>query len=402
MRIFSYRAYTVDGRIAGGTIEARDETDALQKLNLQRLMPFEAAEARPSFWRMEIRLARRVRTTDVVLILRDLAALLEVSIAVDVALRLAAEQATAERRRRVLARLHEDMVAGTPLSDAMKAQADVFTPDHVAMVRAGELSGGLPTVLHDLCASLERELELRSRIVGALVYPAILLLIAAFALALVFFVMVPAITPLFRGQDRPLPLVISVAAGLTGFARTNGLWMAPALAVVALVGAGAARTEWFRRRRDRAVLGLPFIGKLCRDAEAARFARTLGILLRSGAAMPQALAVTAQAMRNAVCRRDLLVAVDRLTQGSRLMQALVEFAPLTESSRSLLSIGEETNRLPDVLMRVADGTERSLHRRIERLMTLLTPILTFAIGLIVGGIILSVMNAILSANDLAM
>jgi general secretion pathway protein F len=283
----------------------------------------------------------------------------------------------------------------------MARQPDVFRPSHVAIVRAGEMSGSLAVVLRDLCATIDRQVEVSGRVAGAAIYPAILLTMALFALGLIFFVMAPALVPLFEGQAANTPLILTVAMAATDFIRSYGLQVAILFVLLIAAFIGIARTEAFKERRDRAILWAPLFGRMVREAEAARFARISAILLKSGVPLTQALSITADALQNRSCRQSLRAALEALKKGAKPAEALTAFVALPSASRSLIAIGEETNRLPEMLSHVAEMNEKALERRIDRLMTLLTPALTVGIGLVVGGLILSVRNAILSANDLA-
>jgi general secretion pathway protein F len=397
---FSYQAYTREGRLAAGALDARHKAEALQKLSLEGLTPFRVTEGRPNVWQRDIQLRRGIRPAELSLILRSLTTLLQAAVPIDTALRLAAGQA-GTRRKQVLERLHADVIRGNSLSDAMAAQPDLFTSSHVAIVRAGELAGNIAAVMHDLCLTLERQTQMRSRIAAAIVYPAILLAMAIFALILIFAVMVPALTPLFEGQSRPMPLILTIATAVDGFARSYAIHLLVVLVLAATGLVSLSRRDAFRDARDRALLRIPLVGGIVRRSETALFARTFGTLLRNGVPLPQALSATTGALRNRQSRRALQGALEALKRGARLMEALTIFDILPETSRSLISLGEDTNRLPDMLTRVAEMNEVELESRIERLMTLLTPALTVGIGLLVGGLIMSVMNAILSANDLA-
>ncbi|MBA3520038.1 MAG: type II secretion system F family protein [Rhizobiales bacterium] len=401
MPIFSYRAYDADGRLVSGSVTARHEAEALQALNHRGLVPFQAKETGAAAARRATQSRRPLPAADVGFLLRDLTTLLEAALPVDQALRIAAAQAGSTKRKAVLSSLHEHVVRGNTLSDAMAAQEGVFSSSQVAVARAGEVSGSLPRSMRSLCVTLDRDRELKGRITGAFVYPGILLAMALFALGLIFGVMVPAITPLFTGQDRPMPLILVVATGVIEFLRSYGFYLAVAFAAACASLAYLLRTEEFRGRLDRAVLNLPVVGDFVRQAETARFARTFGILLGSGAPLLQAVAITAEVMGNRGFRAALLESLEALKRGARLTAALSSLDCLPEASRSLIAVGEETNRLPELLLSVADASEKDLDNRIERLMTVLTPVLTLVIGCLVGGIILAVMNAVLSTNDLA-
>lgn len=401
MAVFAYQAYTPDGRLTSGKLVATHEREALQKLSLQGLVPFRALEVKPSIWQKDFQIFGRVRASDLAFMLRSLSVLVEASVPINAALRLASEQAGALRRRKVLDALHDAVVGGNTLSEAMARQPDVFRPSHVAIVHAGEMSGSLAIVLKDLCTTIERQVAVAGRLAGAAVYPLVLLAMAVLAIALIFFVMAPALAPLFDAEPERMPLILQVATHATDFVRLHG-YQAGAILILVVGGViGLAGTESFREWRDRAALSVPLFGRMAREAESARFARTSAILIRSGVPLPQALAITAEALQNRVARRSLNAALEALKKGAKPVEALVAFVALSPPSRSLIAIGEETNRLPEMLTQVAEMNEQALERRIERLMTLLTPALTVGIGLLVGGLILSVMNAILSANDLA-
>ncbi len=401
MAVFAYQAYTPDGRLTSGRLDAAHEKEALEKLSHQGLVPFRAAEVKPSIWTTDISFRRRIGNADLAFILQSLSVLIEAAIPINAALRLAAEQAGTARRRRVLDELYDAVVAGSALSEAMARQPEVFRPSHVAIVRAGEMSGSLAAVLGDLCQSIERQVAVGSRLAAAAVYPAILLAMALLALTLVFFVMAPALAPLFEEQPEKMPMILTVATHARAFLKDYAT-LAAVLAVLVVAGLIAlARSEAFKEWRDRVVLRLPLFGRMTREAEAARFARTTGMLLKSGVPMTDALSITAEALRNRVSRASLSAALESLKKGAKPVEALSAFVALSPATRSLIAIGEETNRLPEMLARAADMDERALERRIDRMMTLLTPALTILIGMGVGGLILSVMNAILSANDLA-
>ena len=402
MPTFTYQAYTSDGHVTSGRLEAPREADALQKLSLQGLLAFKATEVRPSAWRKERRVSSALKPSELSLVLRALAVLLEAAIPLDKALRLAAEQSGNTRRRGLLDRLHEAVIAGRSLSEAMADQETTFHPSHLAIVRAGEMSGSLEPVLKDLSVTVDRQVELRGRVASAAVYPAILLLMAAAALCLVVLVMAPALAPLFDGDSASVPLVISVAMAVSKFLRDFGAIAPAAIALSLAILLPLMRTEGFKKRRDRLFLTLPLVGSMVRAAEAARFGRVLAILLRSGAPLPQSLSVTADALENRTCKASLQNAVEGLKKGAKPIDALQSFNALTAPSRSLLAIGEESNRLPDMLSKVADLNEKALEQTIDRLMAILTPALTITIGVVVGGLIISVMNAILSLNDLAL
>jgi len=228
-----------------------------------------------------------------------------------------------------------------------------------------------------------------------------MLAVALAALGLIFAVMVPALVPLFQDQPENMPAILLIATASADVLERHGTALVAMAALLLLGVASVSRTKALRDRRDRLRLTVPVVGVLVTMSATARFARMLSTLLRSGAPVPKALAVTAAATPNGHFRAALNEAVDRLKAGERLSDILLAMDCLPESSRTLIVTGESTNRLAEMLSRVAEINEKEFVRRTDRLMTLLTPILTIAVGLLVGGIVVSVMTAILSANDLA-
>jgi general secretion pathway protein F len=400
MREFAYRAYDAEGRMVDGRLAAMNESDLLDQLHVRGLAPFASTEIRPG-GRRRASAGGRLRRSELSLLFRDVTALIEAALPIDQALRLAAAQAGSSGRKAVLDALHEAMVGGASLAAAMEAREDVFAAHQVAAVRAGELTGDLAAVLKGIAADLDRETELRGRIAGAFVYPGILVGVALFALALVLAVMVPALVPLFEGQTADMPLILVAATRASDLFANHGASIAFAAAVIGVAATAFSRTERFREARDRFVLSAPMVGPLARGAATARFARTFGGLLRSGTPLPKALDITATAARSRSFRADLSRAAEELKGGARLADVLSGLEILSDSSRSLILVGERTNRLAEMMVRVAEMNEKDLGRGIDRLMTILTPALTVGIGALVGGLVVSVMTAILGANELA-
>lgn len=400
-REFAYRAYSQDGQFVQGRLDAVDSHDLLEKLNARGLSPFESNEVRPASRRLNIGRRRSLSKAELCQLFRDLATLVEASLTVDHALRLNAAQAGSARRKAVLRDLHEKLIGGRSLADAMAERPDVFSGDKIATVRAGETTGDLATVLRDLCVGMEHELDLRGRVAGAFIYPGVLAGVALFALALVFTVMVPALVPLFENQSKPMPIALTVATSLGDLLGRHGTAFA-LFGSAAFVGATfASRTERFLQQRDKLLLKAPVIGSIVCMSATARVARMLAILLRSGAPVPKALAVAAEAAPMRIVGAELNRALERLKTGAGLAEVLADLTFVPESSRSLILVGENTNRLAEMLVRAAELNEKDVGRRVERVMTFLTPALTIAIGAIVGGLVVSVMSAILDANDLA-
>jgi general secretion pathway protein F len=403
---YHYRAYDAHGALQAGEIEAATRESALDTLCRNGLYPLEANEGRAvehrGWWERQIVRPGRLSRANLSLLTRELATLVKVEIPVDEALRIVSLQpAVTGTTRKVCRALLQSVVAGASLSEAMRDQENAFPEFYWRMVHAGETSGTVGPVLDDLANFLERSAEIRARIGAALLYPAVLVLAAAVALAVILTVLLPAIVPIFKDAGLRPPVIVQMLLDIQETIARDWILMlstASALLVGALV---AAKNEWLREVRDRTILRLPTVGGLVSGAATARFARTLATLLRSGVPMLQALRIVGSVAGNQAFSSAIAKAADEIKEGGTLPGSLTKLDLFSELSLRLITAGEQTGQLETMLLRIATVYEAQLQRRIDRLTSLLVPALTLAIGIVVGGLILSVMSAIVSVNELA-
>ena len=403
---YRYEAYDAHGALQAGEIEAATQESALDALCRNGLYPLEATEGRAlerrRWWERQVFRTRRLSRADLSLLTRELATLVKVEIPVDEALRIVGLQPTVSGTTRQVCRtLLERVLGGASLSEAMGGHADAFPEFYWRMVHAGEMSGTLGQVLDDLASFLERSSEIRARIGAALLYPAVLMLAAAVALAVILTVLLPTIVPIFKDAGVEPPLIVRLLLDAQETMARH--WILLLLAASALfVGTLlAAQNERLREVRDRAILLLPTVGGLVSGAATARFARTLATLLRSGVPMLRALRIVGSVTGNQAFAAAIVKAADEVKEGGTLPGSLTKSELFSKLSLRLITAGEQTGQLETMLLRVATVYEAQLQRQIDRLTSLLVPVLTVAIGVVVGGLILSVMSAIVSVNDLA-
>ncbi|HEV7440173.1 MAG TPA: type II secretion system F family protein [Methylobacterium sp.] len=402
MPAFAYRAYAPDGRVRAGRVEAEGRERAVAALRGEGLQVFEIAPAPRGgqpFWSRDLLGRDRVNDTARIGFLKEFGTLLGAGLTVDRALRLVERQASTALRP-VLADLLERVVSGASLSRAMAAHPAAFPRDMVDAVRAGEATGRLVDVVGTLGASLERRDAVRRHLASAMVYPALLVAMAIGTLVMVVGVLVPALSPLFEGSGQAPPFAIRAATALGALAAA---YWPHALAGVALAGFALARS-WarpgFGAWRARLALRLPLLREIVAGAEFGRLCRVLGTLLQAEVPIPDAVAATRPLPRNAVFRDALGEAGRRLAEGGSLASGLASLQPYAPSTLNLIASGEQVNRLPSVLLHAAEMHERQTRERIDRLLGLLTPLVTIAIGGLIGGLIISVMGAILSVGQL--
>ncbi len=411
MRRFRYRAVAASGELVHGEMDAASQATVVERLRGQGHLPLAADEVAAGAGRARrLTLAQRLRQPilgsarvtrrDVAIMTRELATLLEAGLTLDQSLKLLIELAAGETLEGLLADLLERIQGGSSLADALGQHGELFPRVYVSMVRAGETGGALREVLSRLARYLDEAEALREQVKSALIYPALLLILAAVSIVILLTVVLPQFTPLFENAGARLPwltrAVIAVGDGVQHY------WW--------LLLAGGLGAIWVARRQlrrparraqvDRWLLRLPLLGELLAKIDTARFARALGTLLANGVPPLTALALVQDALTNAALRQALADAATVMKDGGGLAAPLGRTGVFPRLAVHLLGVGEESGRLDPMLLKIAEVFDRDVRSTIERLMALLVPALTIALGAIIGVIITSVLMAILSAYDL--
>ena len=388
------------GHVAAASLDAARAQLDRRKLYVVRLEPGAppAATSRPLFG---IKLgARKMSNKQLTLFTRQLATLNRVS-PLEESLRTITRQTEQESVRAIVAQVHAGVVEGRRLADSMARAPKSFPPLYRAMVAAGESSGSLPTILDRLAALLERQAEIRGKLITALAYPTILAVVALGVVTALMMFVVPQVVEQFDTVGQELPLLTRVVIALSDL--LVGYWWIMAL-VLAVVGAGVAyalRDPALRLSFDTALLRLPLLGRLLRDLHAARMARTLSTMVASRLPLLEGLTLTASTIHN----RRLRVASDEIVEAIRsggslsaAMRRANVFPPLLTY---LAASGEAAGRLDEMLERAADYLEREFDRFTATALSLLEPAIIVLMGGIVATIVLSILLPILQLNTLA-
>jgi general secretion pathway protein F len=407
---FRYEALTAAGDRTAGEIEGVSRAAVIAKLQDSGYLPIGADEIRTGNLRRWLgrelfegggaRLAGR----HLAVATQELATLLKAGLPLDRALDMLVELAEAKRVRTVFAAVLEQVRGGASLADAMHAQGTAFPPLYVTMVRAGERGGALDATLARLADFLAKSHATREAVKSALVYPAILVVVAGLSLVIVLTVVLPQFKPLFHdaGAALPLPTQIVMAVGDV----VQDVWWIALLAIAAaslgfrraLATIPSFALSWHRLLLFR----VPLVRTLIAKTETARFARTLGTLAANGVTLPSALTLSRETIANRAMAGAVDDVVTRLKEGEGLAAPLAGTGVFPRLATQLMRVGEETGRLDEMLLNVADIFDREVQRTIERMLVLLTPALTIGLGMMIAGIIASVLLAILSVNDLAL
>jgi general secretion pathway protein F len=397
---YFYKAVKLDGEEVEGEQEARDEAALVQRLQAEGLIPLQTRSAGGLTATLARRRRRGLSAKDVEIVTRQLATLLQAGLPLDRSLTVLSGLTTEEHVVRVLADLQDRVRGGATLSSALEAQEGQFPKLYVNMVRAGEASGALDEVLVRLADYLERSAELRGTVTSALVYPSILLVIAGLSVIMLLVFVVPQFTVLFDDMGAALPLPTRIVVGAGDIVRN---WWWALLVVVAVVAVVLER--WLqdpdnRRRFDYGVMSVPLFGDMIWKMETARFCHTLSTLLKNGLPLLSGLNLAKEVVDNRRIGDGLDEVADGLKHGRGLAEPLATKEVLPELALQMIRVGEESGTLEAMLAKVADIFDRETKASVQRLLTLLEPVLIIGLGIVIAGIIISILMAILGANEL--
>ena len=406
MPAFRYTAIGAGGKLSQGVLDVADEMALVEHLRRQGSILMKAepdGRRRLAALDIDIDIFRRdgLRAQETADITRELAVMLGAGQDLDRALRFLVETAANARLRRLLGEIRESVRDGNTLAVALSKHPRSFSRLYVGLVRAGEAGGALSQTLERLATLLERERALASTITSALIYPSVLMLAAIGSVVLLLTDVLPQFVPLFsdNGATLPLSTQMMIDAG-----SIIGRWGLPGLGVLAIVLFALSR--WLRQPEprlafDRLRLQLPLFGGLAREVMAARFTRTLGTLLINGMPLITALDIARETLGNTAGAQALDSAAVGARGGAGLARPLSASGLFPERTIHLLQLGEETAQLGPMALRAAEIHEEKTRLAVQRMVSLLTPAITIAMGGMIAAIVASLVQAMLGLNDLA-
>ncbi len=406
MPVYTYNALDSRGKTAKGVINADSARAARAKLRQSGLFPTdlmetqEAESRQPGRGLRDVQLLRRVRPQDLTIMTRQFATLLAANLTVVDALTALIEQTENTSLKRRLIQVRESVNEGSSLAAALAEHRQIFSNLFINMVRAGEASGALPLVLLRLADFSERQLDTRKRITSKMYYPLFMVLVGCLVLFALLTYVVPTVTTIFDNMRQTLPWPTVVLITVSDFMR--GFWWLLGLTLVGLTLAlqRYGRTERGTEVFDRLKIRLPVVGKLVLKLAMSRFTRTLGILLRSGIPLLDALEISRAVVNNTVLSAAVDEAKDAIREGADIagpLKASGYFPPLVTH---MISIGERSGQLEDMLLRIADSYDNDVQTSIEGLTSLVEPVIIVVMAAVVFAIMLAVLLPIFELNSI--
>lgn len=403
MPAFVVKAVSREGETVEILREASDEAALIRQLQEEGWLPIRVAPATSSWrWLRPGWRRARLKPKELTLFTRELATLLSAGLPLDRSLKVLLSVFPEDTALNPLTeRILEQVKGGAQLSAALEAEGGLFPKLYVSMVRAGEASGSLESVLERLADYLERAQALRSSVMSALIYPAILVVVAiASLLALLTFV-VPQFEEMFQSAGKELPVPTQIVMAIASGIRSYGwLVLIGVLGIIRLVQNQLARPE-LRYRFHRWLLKLPLVGELLLKLDVARLAQTLSTLLEAGVPLLSALGIVKDTLGNLVLSEAVAQAGGRIKEGGEMSAALEEAGYFPIMALQMIKLGEETGKLAPMLSKMAEVYEAEVRITVQRLLTLLEPVLIVGLGVAIAAIIMSILVAVVSVNELA-
>ncbi len=407
MAFFQYKALGTNGAVTEGRIEAGGRQDAFRQLESRGMRPIRLAESAGAAvagkkaaplelpWKSTKVTSRMLENFT-----RLLSSLLAAGVPLSRAMVILHKEASSPVAKEKWKSVHDMVVDGMSLADAMAQSPDTFPRVYVAMVQAGEAGGFLDVVLNQIADFQAREKELRGKVMTALLYPVVLLLLALGVLVYLMVFFIPKFQVLFMGFGAALPLITQVIVGTSEIMRGYGMYVVVALAFGAYLLRNWVVSDQGRRLMERAVLRLPVIGPLNARFAMARFCRMLGTLLGAGVPLINGLNVARKSIGNQILVDAVANSIERVKQGDSLGPSLGDCRDLFAGSvLEMISVAEESGRLDQELVRIANVTEGDLDRQLKTAVALAEPLMLFLIAGFIGTIFIGMVIPIFTIQD---
>ena len=404
MPAYNYRAATLEGKIIEGTMDASDDGTVALKLQEMGLLPVQiGSAARMSSLKREIEWPwkrKKIRRKDLLVFTQELHTLVRSGLPLDRSLAVLSQLAESPAMSEVIQDVLKEVKGGKSFSEALAKYPEVFPKVYVNMVKAGEVGGVLEEILGRLATYLVTSEDLQSYIIGAMIYPVLLSIVGLVSVTILTLFVVPRFATIFKDMGVPLPLPMAILSGISSFI-SNFWWLA--LIMIFLVGfylkhfwqSPEGRLKW-----DRWLLRIPLVGVVLRKVEVARFSRSLGTLLHGGVPLLQSMTIVRDIVGNQSIATTIEPIRNGIKKGEGIAQPMKQSGVFPPLAMHLIEVGEESGKLDSMLIQVAEVYDVEVRNSIKNLIAFFEPALILLMGIIIGTIVVSMLTAIFSINDI--
>ncbi len=399
---FFYKATTLNGQTVEGLMEGKDETAILQSLHRMGYIPIRIgdAESKERGVQLSRRIPLRVGIRELLVFTQEFSNLLSAGLPLDRSLRILESLSENRKLKETLKDVLQRVEGGSSLAEALHSHPRIFPKLYVNMVRAGEAGGFLETILSRLVRYLQTVKEIREALISVMIYPLILTFISGISIIILVTFVVPRFARIFSDMGQAIPLPTQMVLTFSHLIR-DYWWMGLGAALSIYLSLKLyTRREERRLQWDQFKLKWFILGDLLRKMEVARFSRILGTLLQSGVSILTALNLVKEISQNLAFAKAIRITHDRLREGKGISKSLVETGIFPPLAVHMIGVGEETGRLDEMLLRVAEIYEENVQMALKRFVSLIEPMVILLMGGLVGFIVISMLLAIFSINEI--
>ncbi len=402
MQMFFYKALRNDGNVAEGVLEARDKVEAIVKLQNMGYTPLkilEGTEEKKSIFSLGKR--KKVRQKDLLMFTQELSTLLNAGLPIDRSLMILRDITESESFKGIVKDILTEIKGGKSLAESLEKFPNIFPKIYINMIKAGEIGGVLPQVLNELTAFLERSSELRSFLITSMIYPVIILIMMLVSLMVMFFFVIPKFANVFETSGMPIPFAMKVLMDISDI--FSSYWW---IILLIIVGGVVWFKSWKstkkgKKKWDEKLLSFKVVGDLIKKIEVERFARTFGTLLKNGVPMITSLNIVKEVIENEIISEAIDPIKNSVKKGESLAKAMKEANIFPPLAVHLLEVGEETGDISGMLIQVADIFSRDIKVEIKRFIGVLEPVMIVFLGIVVGGIVMTMVISIFSMTEIS-
>lgn len=399
---FLYKATTLKGETVEGLMDGKDEASIIQGLHRLGYIPIRInlAQIKGSSFRLTSILPKRVGIKDLLVFTQEFSTLISAGLPMDRSLNILGSLTENEKLRETTKEILIQIEGGSSLAEALSQHPRIFSRLYVNMVKAGESGGFLEKILSRLAQYLQSVKEIKEYLISVMIYPLFLTIVSGLSVAILVTFVIPRFAKIFSDMGQAIPVPTQIMLTISHLVRSY--WWA-GLGIIALLYFGLKIYTQQEERKvtwDRFKLRWVAIGEIIKKVEVARFSRTLGTLLQSGVSILPALSLAKEISQNRVISRSIAHVHDRLREGKAISKSLEETGVFPPLAVHMIGVGEETGRLDEMLIKVAETYEENVQSSIKRFVSLLEPLIILSMGLIVGFIVISMLLAIFSINEI--
>lgn len=404
MPVFLWEGKTAQGRVMKGEMEAANQAAVLARLRSQRIQPIPTrVREKGKGLEKEITLpgfGAKITAHDVMIFTRQFATMIDAGLPIVQGLEILSQQSENKAFKKVIRDIKQDVEGGFTLADALKKYPKVFDDLYVNMVAAGEVGGVLNTILNRIALFIEKANKLKKKVKGAMIYPCTIIAVAVAVVTILLLYVIPVFAELYGGMGRALPAPTQMTINISNWFRAYFFYMVAVLAVIVVALRMYYKTPTGKMAIDGFMLKMPVVGDLLRKVAVARFSQNMSILLSSGVPILDGLAITAKTAGNKVVERAIMEARVSISQGKTVAEPLAESKIFPPMVCQMVAIGENTGALDAMLKKVSDFYEDEVDNAVANLTALMEPMIMIVLGVVLGGLVISMYLPIFQLGSL--